>query len=127
MRTRMYGGVGGEDGRLSPLSRLLARVKRKRKRMEENSQPFLGETLQQRRQAYFFKVRMNLTTSRICSLESLRSKDGILFFPRLMMVKSSSSDCFCTSAEPRARRFRFLPSMVSPAPWAPWQAEHFAL
>jgi hypothetical protein len=26
MRTRMYGGVGGEDRRLSPLSRLLSKI-----------------------------------------------------------------------------------------------------
>src|SRR5216684_5235283 len=43
---------------------------------------------------YFFSERMYFTRSRIWSLESLRSKGGILFLPLLMMVKRSSSDRF---------------------------------
>src|SRR5260370_21966817 len=76
---------------------------------------------------YFFSERMYFTRSRIWSLESLRSKGGILFLPLLMMVKSSSSDCFWTSSDANGRSFRFLPSMESPAPFLPWQAEHFVL
>src|SRR5690348_6990904 len=76
---------------------------------------------------YFFRVRMYFTRSLIWSLLSFSPYLGILSLPLVMMPLSSSSDCFWTSADPKSRKFIFLPMAVSPAPVAPWHIAHFDL
>src|SRR6266480_4094000 len=44
-----------------------------------------------------------------------------------MMLVSSASVCFCTSADPRARILSDLPMGVWPLPSGPWHMAHLAL